>query len=367
MRYSIEIGKIIEGALKNDSAKVVNYTNQLIEKLKNDGEINTAEKFSKILTNKNNINAFVAMEKLNPIPVDSESRSKLVDIYYDELDDVETVLNSTNEKIINEFIINYKNSSKLIEAGLETNSTILMYGPPGCGKTNCARMIAKKVGLPLVVARLDSLISSYLGTTAKNIRTMFEYIQKNPCVLFLDEFDAIAKARDDNNELGELKRVVNSLLQNIDALSDCIVIAATNHEKLLDDAIWRRFNYKMFIDYPDTYGIVNLIKIFSKSFIQFNQKELEQLAICFNKKSGSYIKDVLENSFRRCIVNDDKITINVIFNQILLNDNVELASNKEKVKYFLSKNTDNKYFTYDDIANILGITKGYVSILARGE
>ena len=85
--------------------------------------------------------------------------------------------------------------------------------------------------MPFVVARLDSLISSYLGTTAKNIRSLFEFAQKMPCVLFLDEFDAIAKAKDDNNKLGELKGVINSLLQNIDIMSkDSLMLAATNHQ-----------------------------------------------------------------------------------------------------------------------------------------
>jgi len=101
------------------------------------------------------------------------------------------------------------------------------------------------------VARLDGLISSYLGSTAKNIRALFDFAAKTPCVLFLDEFDAIAKVRSDAQEMGELKRVVNSFLQNLDTLGrQSIVLAATNHETLLDAAVWRRFTYRLALTLP---------------------------------------------------------------------------------------------------------------------
>ena len=103
----------------------------------------------------------------------------------------------------------------------------------------------------MYVARLDGLISSFLGSTSKNIRALFDFAAKTPCVLFLDEFDAIAKLRGDSQELGELKRVVNSFIQNLDTLgSQSIVIAATNHQELLDSAIWRRFSYRLALDFP---------------------------------------------------------------------------------------------------------------------
>src|SRR3712207_5844920 len=103
--------------------------------------------------------------------------------------------------------------------------------------------ISMETGLPLITARLDGMISSLLGSTAKNIRKIFDFASRQECILFLDEFDVIAKIRDDKNETGELKRVVNSLIQNIDVFSrDSIIIAATNHHELLDPAIWRRFN-----------------------------------------------------------------------------------------------------------------------------
>ena len=253
MKYSIEIGKIIEGALKHDQAKVINYTKQLVSKLEKDNDSRSAAKFQRILSAQAE-SALTPMNSSNSItiPVDTESRMDLADIIYPYQNDIEVILSKRNEEKLDSFILSYQNADKLNSLGINGSNSLLLYGPPGCGKTKCAYLIAKKLNLPLVVARLDSLISSYLGTTAKNIRSLFEFAQKMPCVLFLDEFDAIAKARDDNNELGELKRIVNSLLQNIDTMSkDSLILAATNHQQLLDPAIWRRFDYKLEIELPD--------------------------------------------------------------------------------------------------------------------
>ena len=125
---------------------------------------------------------------------------------------------------LNEFIRFVVASDCLISQGVGVSPSMLLYGPPGCGKTELARYVASQLGLPQLTARSDSLISSFLGSTAKNLRVLFEHAMARPCVLFLDEFDALAKARDDKNELGELKRVVVSLLQNIDALASKTVL-----------------------------------------------------------------------------------------------------------------------------------------------
>ena len=153
---------------------------------------------------------------------------------------------------VNEFLSIAKSYAQADVHGLTTSLSFLMYGPPGTGKSRLARYIAQELGLDLYVARLDGLISSFLGSTSKNIRALFDFAAKTPCVLFLDEFDAIAKLRGDSQELGELKRVVNSFIQNLDTLGNqSIVIAATNHQELLDSAIWRRFSYRSGAGFSD--------------------------------------------------------------------------------------------------------------------
>jgi DNA replication protein DnaC len=153
---------------------------------------------------------------------------------------------------ISQFIEDAKHIDLLSEKGVSARLGLLLYGPPGTGKTLLAGHIAASLRRPFYIARLDSLISSRLGETAKNIRGIFEFVPVKNAILFLDEMDAIAKLRDDRHELGELKRVVNTVLQGLDSLTDDVVtVGATNHPHLLDPAIWRRFPYKVELRLPD--------------------------------------------------------------------------------------------------------------------
>lgn len=371
MKYSIEIGKIVEGALKRDIVKVSSYVEQLISKLIDDEDIVAANKFKKLLSSSALVPLSSKQTEVRSLPVDQESRTPLVDVIYPENNIITTILTKNNENQIREFIDNYRCADKLKQEGLEICNTLLMYGPPGCGKTNTAFMIAKKLDLPIVIARLDGLISSYLGTTAKNIRQVFEFVQKFPCVLLLDEFDAIAKARDDSNELGELKRVVNSLLQNIDNIDkDCLIIAATNHEQLLDTAIWRRFGYKLKIEMPDVPAIKHIISLVVKDKISFNEHELTQLAVCFQNKSGAVIEEILNKAMRYAVLKDENFSKRFIYHQIFLSEGIfdEVDNAQQKKAVFLkSKNINKKYFTYEDIGEILGLTKGYISSILKGD
>lgn len=371
MKYAIEISKIVEGAMKNDKNKVSNYSEQLIKKLNQDGENRFANKLTELLSK----NASSSLTPLNNnfqnTPVDSESRYSMIEILYPE-DFKDNLI--VNERISNEiemFKKNYIKSDELAMAGLEIANKLLLYGPPGSGKTKTAYYIAKSLNLPLVIGRLDSIISSYLGTTAKNIRTLFEFAESTPCVLLLDEFDAIAKARDDANELGELKRVVNSLLQNIDILdNNSIMIAATNHEQLLDPAIWRRFDYKVFIDYPGELEIKQMILTFTKDE-KIKSKELEILAALFVGMSGSDIELVINKARRNSIINQCPFSYKIVIYELLEMQNSERNSysSKERIRnsivYLRSINP--KIFTYNLISEILGTSKTTISNIIREE
>jgi SpoVK/Ycf46/Vps4 family AAA+-type ATPase len=132
---------------------------------------------------------------------------------------------------------------ELDAAGLPRRQRVLLYGPPGCGKTSVAEAIAAELMAPLAVVRLDAVVSSYLGETAANLRRIFDFASAGHWVLFLDEFDALGRSRDDPTEHGEIKRMVNAVLQMLDAYrGPSLVIAATNHEGALDNAVWRRFD-----------------------------------------------------------------------------------------------------------------------------
>jgi hypothetical protein len=131
-------------------------------------------------------------------------------------------------------ISEWRRTDELRAMGVEPSRSCLFYGPPGTGKTLTAFTLAGKLGLPVVNARIDGLVSSFLGTTARNVANLFDFANRYRCVLVLDEFDALAKMRDDPHELGEIKRVVNTLLQNLEGLG--LTLAITNHDGLLDPA-----------------------------------------------------------------------------------------------------------------------------------
>lgn len=150
---------------------------------------------------------------------------------------------------------------------LPIRSKLLLCGPPGCGKTMSAEVIARELNLPLLTARVDVLISSLLGQTAANLRRLFEYASRRPCVLFLDEFDALARSRTDTGEHNELRRVVNSLLGMIDKFkSRSVLIAATNLDTALDDAIWRRFDDVVHFATPASQDISRHLQLLFKNY-----------------------------------------------------------------------------------------------------
>lgn len=153
--------------------------------------------------------------------------------------------------LASEVIEEHSRRDLLRSYNLEPRHKIILSGPPGNGKTTLAEALAHHISVPLFIVKYEGIINSLLGQTAQQIDRLFEFIKTQRCVLFFDEFDAIGKEREDINDNGEMKRVVNSLLKQIDLLpSHVIVVGATNHEKMLDRAIWRRFQVKITVPSP---------------------------------------------------------------------------------------------------------------------
>lgn len=172
------------------------------------------------------------------------------------------ILSQANLRVFRELLLEFRRSDEIRRRGLPVRSKLLFCGPPGSGKTLCAEVFAAELGLPLFIVKIDRLISSYLGETAGNIRKIFEFARRQPCVVFFDEFDALARAREDASEHNELRRVVNSLLIFIDRLRPLgFFVAATNLDKSLDPAIWRRFDEIVWFDNPDRVMINRFLKM----------------------------------------------------------------------------------------------------------
>lgn len=181
-------------------------------------------------------------------PVDVDSKLELLDIKMRSLDRDSLLLNEPTAELIDQLIQERRDPNALIDAGLAPTRTALFVGPPGVGKTLSAQWIASSLDVPLMTVNLASLMSSYLGRSGSNLKQVLDYARGTRGVLFLDEIDAVAKRRGDADDVGELKRLVNVLLQEVDSWPDgTLLLAATNHPDLLDPAAWRRF--EMIVDF----------------------------------------------------------------------------------------------------------------------
>jgi DNA replication protein DnaC len=306
-RYINELFRIVNGALRLDVDKVRNYTAFLADKLEKEGDPALADRLRTMLKENDHQLRPAEAAFSKSLPVDSESRFPLLErVNLKALRDPPLLLAQNQWDTLNEFLSVAKSHAQIEAQDVAGSLSFLMYGPPGTGKSRMARHIAEELGLDLYVARLDGLISSFLGSTAKNIRALFSFAAKTPCVLFLDEFDAIAKLRGDSQELGELKRVVNSFLQNLDTLGkQSIVLAATNHEMLLDSAVWRRFSYRIELRFPEPEIRAQMWASFIQP-LQLSDREVELLTDLSEGFSGSDINEACLRMRRRHITTREK-------------------------------------------------------------
>lgn len=167
---------------------------------------------------------------------------------------------------VEEFIDEFSQAPLLRSHSLEPRHTVLLLGPPGNGKTSLAEALATELSLPLLSVRYDAIVDSFLGETSNRLRRLIEFATLNPCVLFFDEFEAVGKERSDTQETGEIKRVVSTLLVQMDRLpSHTLVVCATNHPELLDRAVWRRFEMKLEIDKPGPQQLRDWFKKFEQT------------------------------------------------------------------------------------------------------
>lgn len=246
------------------------------------------------------------------------------------LDDL--VLAENCRKPVLEMVEEQHRADLLRAYGLEPRHRVLLVGPPGTGKTSLAEAIAEAIGVSLFVVRYEAIIGSFLGETAGRLRRVFDYARTTPSVLFFDEFDAIGKERGDTHETGEIKRVVSSLLMQIDDLpSYTVVVAATNHPELLDRAAWRRFQLRLEMPMPEPKQMAAYLDTFFSRYDQSLGKSAFTIASRLGPVSFADIEGFCLDIARRYILSSGEITLKSIVDDQLhiRNQQAKAATNLE--------------------------------------
>ncbi len=206
-------------------------------------------------------------------------------------------------EICRELVEEHHRADVLSSYGLEPRHRVLFAGPPGNGKTTLAEAFASELMYPLIVVRYENIIGSYLGETASRLQKVFEVARSRKCVIFLDEFETLGKERGDTRETGEIKRVVSSLLLQIDRLpSHTVVITASNHPELLDRAVWRRFQVKVQLSPPTREQRIRFIQNFEERTGFSFKTAHTSLAAKLAGISFSEIEEFCIDVLRRCIL-----------------------------------------------------------------
>jgi hypothetical protein len=224
-------------------------------------------------------------------PVDDESRLSLLKAFKDAPDRESPLLSMELEETLSQLIEERRQADRLTSIGLAPTRSAIFLGQPGVGKTLTARWLASQLGVELYVLDLTAVMSSLLGRSGNNLRAALDFAKRTPCVLLLDEIDAIAKRRSDDADVGELKRLVTVILQEVDEWpSTGLLLAATNHPELIDPALWRRFDLVVEFKLPDLPAVKAAVKRFLGPDYTLFGRWLDILAFAFSGKSFSDIE-----------------------------------------------------------------------------
>lgn len=344
---------VVSDALAGKRESLLMRLRVMAKKLKKD----SPELSNKLETLLLHTSAAIAVERAQPLipkaaPVDADSRQKLLVETYPVVIDVEPVWPSKTDVQLNRFVIEWEMKERLYKEGLHPSRSLLMGGPPGVGKTLAAKWLACKLDMPLLTLDLASVMSSYLGKTGNNIKAVLNYASSFPCVLLLDEFDAIAKKRDDATDVGELKRLVTVLLQAIDEWPNTsILIAATNHSELLDPAAWRRFDRVIDFDYPTK----DLIQKYLMSK-DIGDSLAEYISARLDKVSYAVIERAINQAKRNSIIEGSPLSSSLI-DELLEGESID-----DVIKIMLAGNVSQRKISRD-----LGISRSQVSKFVKAE
>jgi putative ATPase len=276
---------------------------QLIQEERAKSHYLLANDLEKILYGRRTVDKVANSLLIDRLPKDKERNLPLLQIKEAVRRMEDVVLSDENKSLLNELLQEQHRAEALQSYGLYPADRLLFCGPPGCGKTLTAEVLASELGLPLAIVRIDSVVSSLLGETAANLRQVFDFIATIPMVVLFDEFDALAKERADTAEHGELKRVVNAFLQMLDAYEGkSILVAATNHERILDAAIWRRFDEVLIFESPNLEQLRRLLNIKLRGLRREFEIEDTRITSMFKGMSHADVERVLRRAAKDMVL-----------------------------------------------------------------
>lgn len=314
---------LFEAYRNQDDNAFMNVGMTLVKEEKEKNHYVLSNKLRKILLSSDERMEKTYTNRLNrtfDLPKDKDNGTDLLKVIYPRKTFDDLIISNEIKKQLDSIIKEYDKKEMLKAYGMVPKRKLLFCGPPGCGKTLCAEVIANSLDLPILYTCFDSLISSYLGETASNIRKVFDYASKNNWILFFDEFDAVGKSRDNIDETSELKRVVNSFLQILDGFEcDSLIIAATNHEKSIDTALWRRFDEIILFDLPNCNQITKFIKHKLRAF-EVDNLNIEYFAKKLKGCSYADIERVCIASIKKCIMNGNEPITDKIFGEYVVKE-----------------------------------------------
>ena len=304
--------QIIDSEREKNHYKTVNTLTTLLERIQD-----------------NNLLVEPWIKEFSKIPLDRDRMIELFQIRTPKNTLNDIILNPHIKKIIDKILLEWKERTHLSKYGMNPITKVLFYGPPGCGKTLCASVLAGEMQIPMLEVKTDILVSSLLGETSVNLRKIFESVHTSKrAILFFDEFDSIAKSRLDNQEHGEIRRSVSNLLNFIEtAPKNLFIIVATNHPKILDIAVWRRFDETLEVPFPNHEEIKKLIQLKLKNY-PYNFQGYDDLTIKLENLSHADIEHICFDTIKYAVLNNIEEIYQDLFNKIV----AEFQEKKLKLK-----------------------------------
>lgn len=301
--------------------------------------------------------SFIRSSGGDPLPVDRDSQLEMATVYEPNiLNNPMPVLSTSTSERIEDFLHEREKMEVLLKQDIKPSSSLLLTGQPGTGKTMLARYVASSLNKNLIVLDLSASISSLMGKTGANLKKVIDYAKRNASVLLFDEFDAIAKKRDDNTDLGEIKRVVNILLMELENWPvSSVFIATSNHPEILDKAIWRRFDHSIEIGLPDKKERYRILSVELQEFLIAKNNSinlLKPIAELFENKSPADICRYANNVKRRSILRGEEPVKTLIKEIEGFNDDKKLRGKFCKI----AKEVLQDKITVRELADLTGLS-----------